>query len=237
MDFEKNLTYISKPTRNNMEYELKCPGCDKPRKYIGKSARWHYERAIKNKSVCLSCLAKSPRHNTPSHTTPHSEETKRKIREKRKLQKNVRGGSMKGKDNPFYGKKHTEEERYKMRTAIIQNLKDKGIKFGYKGANNYNPKACEFIDKLNGLLGLNLQHALNGGEIELYGYFADGYDKDKNIIFEYDEKYHRKPEHKNRDAHRQSIMIEKIQPSLFLRYDEKNNRLYDAETQSEIQIL
>jgi len=35
-----------------------------------------------------------------------------------------------------------------------------------------------------------LQHAENGGEFEVAGYYLDGYDKNLNIAFEYDEPGH-----------------------------------------------
>ena len=121
----------------------------------------------------------------------------------------------------------SEETKYKLRVATINDLRKKGIKMGYIGAANYNPKACEYIDKLNKENGLNLQHALNGGEVELYGYFVDGYDKDKNIIFEYDEKHHKSSSYKlKKDKIRETNLIQNINPTQFIRYDELNNKLY-----------
>ena len=53
-----------------------------------------------------------------------------------------------------------------------------------------------------------------GGEIQLYGYFVDGYDKERNIIFEYDEKKHYKSNGNlnNKDIYRQNLIIERYQP-------------------------
>jgi hypothetical protein len=97
-----------------------------------------------------------------------------------------------------------------------------------KGNIGYNPKACEFIDKLNKENGWNLQHSLNGGEVIVSGYFLDGYDSDKNIVFEYDEYYHNLKRQKQKDLIRQQRIIDKILPKSFFRYDERNNRLYDV---------
>lgn len=38
--------------------------------------------------------------------------------------------------------------------------------------------------------GYNFQHAENGGEICIDGYFPDGVDQDKMVIIEIDEKHH-----------------------------------------------
>ena len=61
------------------------------------------------------------------------------------------------------------EQRYKARMATIADLKKKNMVLGKPGARNFNLNACKFIDKLNMEKGYNLQHALNGGEMELYG--------------------------------------------------------------------
>lgn len=55
-----------------------------------------------------------------------------------------------------------------------------------------NPDACNLIHEYGIKNGYNFQHALNGGEyyIKELGYFVDGYDKEKNVIFEYDEPHH-----------------------------------------------
>ena len=104
---------------------------------------------------------------------------------------------------------------------------------------NYNQKACEFIDKLNKEREWNFQHGMNGGEVELYGYFVDGYDKERNIIFEYDEPHHYQIRGglKNKDLIRQKTLINEIKPKLFIRYDERNNKLYDVITNNVISIM
>jgi len=139
--------------------------------------------------------------------------------------------SMKGRPSWIKGKHHTEETKYKIRIGVINNSKKRNI-FPYK--KSYNPKACEYLNKLNEKFGWNLQHAENGGEIELYGYFVDGYDKERNIIIEYDECNHNRPNRKEKDIIRQNNLIEKINPTLFLRYDEQWDRLYDCKTHLEV---
>ena len=106
-------------------------------------------------------------------------------------------------------------------------MRRKRVLLGENGARNFNPKACKFIDNLKKERGWNLQHALNGGEVELYGYFVDGYDKERNIIFEYDEPKHNQISFKKKDIIRQNNLIKKIDPHLFLRYDEQWNKLYE----------
>ena len=47
-------------------------------------------------------------------------------------------------------------------------------------------------DIANEIFGWKLRHAMNGGEyyIKELGYWVDGYDKENNIIYEFDEHQH-----------------------------------------------
>ena len=71
---------------------------------------------------------------------------------------------------------------------------------------SYNKKGCKIFDKISEENNITIQHALNGGEyyiVEL-GYWLDGYDKNNNIVYEFDEKYHFKNgKLKEKDINRQ----------------------------------
>ncbi len=57
---------------------------------------------------------------------------------------------------------------------------------------SYNKTFCEYLDKMINISGIFIQHAMNGGEyhIKELGYWLDGYDKENNIAYEFDEKHH-----------------------------------------------
>lgn len=199
---------------NITEHKKICPDCNKLQYYSRKDS---LELAKRTNAICLSCSQKGKLL---------SSETKNRIRISlvgRKVPlatRNKISCSMVGK----VGKPHTKETKHKLRLATILDLKKKGVN---PSNSNFNPAACKFIDMLNEEHGWNLQHARNGGEIELYGYFVDGYDKDRNIIFEYDELSHERRDRKRKDLIRQNNLLEKINPTKFIRYNEKNNRLYE----------
>lgn len=93
----------------------------------------------------------------------------------------------------------------------------------------FNVEACKFIDALNFRMGWNLRHALNGGEFEVGGFMVDGYDKTKGIVFEYDEPHHfRNGNLRKEDQHRQDFLIQRLHPSMFVRYNEIEGRLVDV---------
>jgi len=124
------------------------------------------------------------------------------------------------KDGNWKGRKHKKESIEKVRLGFVKSGKCK---------TNFNKIGCNYIDKLNKERGWNLQHALKGGEFTICGFYLDGYDCEKNIVFEYDEEKHYLNYEVNllqeRDIKRQNRIIEKLNCE-FWRYNEKKNELY-----------
>lgn len=114
-----------------------------------------------------------------------------------------------------------ETFKQKCRENKLEQISEMGV------STAFNKVACAFIDRLNSTLGLNLQHALSGGEVKVAGYSLDGYDKTKNIVFEYDEPKHNTKYSQERDRKREARIIHAINPSEFWRYDESNQTLRD----------
>lgn len=127
----------------------------------------------------------------------------------------------------FLGKHHTKESKQKTRESTLKYIESLPNYNGTKA--RYSHKACEYINKLNEKNNWKLQHAENGGEIECVGYFLDGYDKDLNIAFEYDEPAHYKDKENNilndRDIQRQQNIINELHCE-FWRYNEYLDLLY-----------
>jgi hypothetical protein len=86
------------------------------------------------------------------------------------------------------GKKCSDENRKKFRIRMIDLLKKTNKKF-HPG---YNEQACLYFDRLMEQTGTKIQHALNGGEyfLDKLGYWVDGYDKENNTVYEFDERRH-----------------------------------------------
>ena len=89
----------------------------------------------------------------------------------------------------------------------------------------FNESACSFIDTFGLKHDFNFIHGKNGGEVMLGGYSVDGYDKNKNIIFEYDEPKHEYGNKKIKDLDRTTKLINKYGCKV-LRYSERYNRFY-----------
>jgi len=50
-------------------------------------------------------------------------------------------------------------------------------------------------------------------------FYLDGYDKSKNVVFEFDSKYHSRPSQKEKDIIRQENIIKLLNPKKFWRYN------------------
>lgn len=117
---------------------------------------------------------------------------------KSKEYKEVQRKAKLGDKNGMYGKNHSPDVIYKlkhktpsqlekMRKARQRQIEESG------GFPSFNRHACNFFSIVNKHTELNGQHALDGGECGVSGYWVDFYDKKSNVIVEWDEEYHYKP--------------------------------------------
>jgi hypothetical protein len=210
---------------SNIQYLRVCPKCGRD---VFHSTRKLMLTAIRKGCTCRPCSVRRNEQH-PNFGKHHPIEVRNKISISEKGKRTSYESRMKMSDS-HRGMITSDETKKKHRMRTLENVKLLG------GFPKFNPKACRFIDKLNECIGLNLRHALNGGEVEFGGYMVDGYDENQNVIFEYDEPKHNGISKKKRDFIRQQNLIKVAYPALFLRYDEASQRLYDAETKSQIPI-
>jgi hypothetical protein len=78
----------------------------------------------------------------------------------------------------------------------------------------------ELINKWNSL-GFNFQPNFQV-KTDQDLFYIDGYDKEKNVVLEYDTKYHYRRQQKEKDLVRQQKIIEILKPKKFWRYDSTN---------------
>ncbi|MCK9445437.1 hypothetical protein M0Q50_00920 [bacterium] len=95
-------------------------------------------------------------------------------------------------NNHLNGKKckkcENKNRRLNTINTIIENKNN-----GYQLIPFFNKNACKIFDDISIKERIFIQHAMNGGEyyIKELGYWVDGYDKENNIVYEFDEKYHK----------------------------------------------
>lgn len=196
--------------QNKNKWKKNCPSCGGEQEY---SCKKLLDKSIIEKWNCKRCSAslshkKSPR--TFFNTIDYKEKMSLSL-------KKIRSGNN-------YG----ERFKKKCRENKLKQIKQQKIQ------RTYNPVACVIMNSLNHKFGWNLQHGMNGGEVQVIGYSLDGYDKLKKIIFEYDEPKHHISSVKQKDLERQERLINHLSPIEFWRYDEKNNILKEVISGKEI---
>lgn len=146
-----------------------------------------------------------------------SDDTKRKL--------SIKNG---GKNNPFYGKSHSEISKNKMscswkkrwdNTEIRKHLRDILTKCDWIKV-KCDKGQLELLDKWS-KLGFNFEPNYKiKTDVDLF--YIDGYDKEKNVVIEYDTKYHNKSTQKRKDLIRQNKIINILKPKKFWRYNSVN---------------
>ena len=242
------------------KWERKCPGCDSIIKYLSFNG---YLVAIKNNSKCKKCNRLSKKELIPdggwSKNCPECGELQTyttKISLKNALGRNTicndcihkKYKILPTKENcsrtcPSCNELITHTGKYARedcRKAIKKNSKCQDCNnklYSSYWVIRYNPRACEFMDNYGKINGYMFQHAINANEYQVGRYFLDGYDKEKNVVFEYDEQHHFKggkliP----KDMIRQSKIIDLIRPTAFFRYNEPNKILTEVISGKEIKL-
>jgi hypothetical protein len=176
-----------------------CFSCGKEKKYKSIAQK---NDAIRRNYTCKSCAA--TRNNKKRVVT---EETKQKL------------------SNFRLGKPLSDSTKEKLRINRLKWIEK--YKTNTLNGRWFNPRGCVYFDNLNKENNWNLQHALNGGEVEICGYALDAYDKIKNIVIEYDEQKHHYDKHGNlnkNDIARMNKIIKHLNCQ-FYRYVEKTQTL------------
>jgi hypothetical protein len=242
----------------------KCPSCGKDIVFSGtpEKVRYNLRRSENNNSKCSSCskighkISENGRNSLKKHNIGKhcSDETKQKLSIFNKGKKLSDQTIQKLKEyhskveNPAKrieirqklsqvakGRKHSDDTKRKISIKSKEMMMKYIEKLGIKVKPNFNIKSIEYLDKLNEERGWNLQHAKNGGEIRILCYYPDGYDKERNIIVEYDERRHYDiyGQLKKKDIIRMNEIIGRLHCK-FYRYNEKRGELKEYEALYEI---
>lgn len=134
------------------------------------------------------------------------------------------------KTGSWQGKHHSEETKIKIAQSVRNRLGE-----NFRGF--YNKEACEFIENINLQKELHFQHQLNGGEVQVGPYFLDGYDKERNLVFEYNEIGHYlKQEKIEKDTYRRNYIIKQLNCNFFI-YNEKEQQFEEYNNAGLVRIF
>lgn len=157
----------------------------------------------------------------PNHPNKKFHDKVRK-EQRKTLKKKYKEGKL---INAFKGKHHSAKAREKMRKSTCEYLKKLN-----PTPCRYNKNSIPVLERIAEEHGWHIQHAENGGEFYTgIGYFVDAYDKEKNVVLEYDEKKHYYDVDNNilcdNDLERQSQIIQHLHCE-YWRYNETTETLW-----------
>lgn len=214
-----------------------CPKCGREIYY---SQNKGLKRAIKANTNCQFCLHQGKLN--PMFGRKHSRKSIEKMRvtctgkkaseeTRKKMSENNRfkGVHRYGKDAAFYGRRHTEEWKQRMRVLACQRLSKLQIQRNDNGQmNNVGKKEGEYfvaLEKEKDWNGVFYQKSGKQFLLEDLGYFLDYYEPNLNIVVEYDEPRH----YVNGKLQPKDLQrMDEIKKNLrckFLRFNERNGEL------------
>jgi len=203
------------------EYKRVCPECNKEILY---SLMDNLKRAEKANSVCKSCSKKGKKF---------SDEHKEKLRESRIGRKNSLISRLKNSktqkqrfiDNPELRKKASETSKRILHQVDIRKKHIEALSKTRWLGKTFDKGQLEMIEKWN-QLGFHFEpnFQLHTNNFLCY---VDGYDKEKNVVLEYDGKYHTTLKQQKKDLIRQQKIIDILKPKKFWRYDLTNKSWKD----------
>jgi len=134
----------------------------------------------------------------------------------------------------WLGRKHSDSTRQKMSEARAKLLLQR---FGEEHQISpwYNKTACALFETINKFFGWNGQHAENGGEFYIGGYWLDYYEPFQNIVIEFDEPRHDIPSVKEKDLIKQKYVTEQLKCK-FIRIKQIEQDNWKATIQRELII-
>jgi hypothetical protein len=222
-----------------------CPDCNAVLKY---SSVGNFNNSVKFNRRCRKCSQKGDKSYLYGKKCIPSEETKRKIsisltgrklsedtKQKIRLKRNNQIFSMEAK------RKHSEsqkrrigEKRNDVSKRNISLAKKKSWKNPETRKKYYDALSktkwikvrtdrgqLELIEKWN-KLGFNFEPNYQL-KVDDNLFYLDGYDKERNVVLEYDGQYHNKTSQKQKDLVRQNKIIEILKPKKFWRYNRETN--------------
>lgn len=232
----------------NIKWTRNCPKCQKLVEYKNK---YTYLKSENNNKICGYCSRQKTgiKNKDKSRTQGFKENLALKMKDHPSLKNNPQRNSkiskkLKGRDTSYiWGnyKKETiqcltcnnivESQKHRSDSHHFCNKKcQKEYYFNNKiWKPKFNPKACSIIEEYGKMNGYNFQHALNGGEyrIKKLNYWVDGYDIEKNIVIEYNEKHHIYPLQKEKDKIRRENIIKTLKCKFIIIYYNQNIEIYE----------
>jgi hypothetical protein len=214
-----------------------CPICSDTIEHTGIHAKRNALRPFKKGVSCRKCsmTGKVPSVETRKKLSDSLRGKPVPLSRRIKISKSLSGRSLevsqvKKITDSMIRRYSNEEERNKTRITVLKAMRRPDIRkkhlAGLHRSKWLKVKTddgqLEMIEKWN-RLGFHFEPNYQiHTDIDLF--YVDGYDKEKNVVLEYDSKYHHRKQQKEKDLIRQQKIIDILKPKKFWRYDAVNKQ-------------
>lgn len=202
-----------------MQFKRTCPKCGLE---IFHSTQHILNQSVKGNRLCKSCSNRET--NRKKIGTTISESVKKQI----SVSKTGKKPSLETITKLSIGQKNRYlkiEEREKTSNSVKLAMHNPDIRKKHIEGLTHSPwlkvrtdkGQLEFINKINEF-GFNFEPNYQiKTDTDLF--YVDGYDKKRNIVLEFDSKYHKRKQQMKKDLERQSKILNILKPNVFWRYD------------------
>ena len=214
-----------------MEKELYMRNCPKCGKEIYHITKHILNQSIKGNRVCKTCSKLSI--NNPNFNTHFSDERKDKISKSCSIDRIKRYSNKTERDKLSESQieRYLDVEQKKKTSKSVKSaLHRPEVRKKHLDALHHSKwikvrtdkGQLELINKWN-KIGFNFEPNYQVKDDQDL-FYIDGYDKERNVVLEYDSKYHNRKQQKEKDLVRQQKIIRILKPTAFWRYNSINKQ-------------
>lgn len=193
------------------KYKRNCSVCNKEIFYISLDSFNHSKPSTRCRYCCNVIRGKSSNRKGCHHTLLY--DTKKRMSDSRK----------KFYNDPLEVEKLSKRIKEAMHRPEVRKKHIEGLHHSKWLKCRTDKGQVEMLDKWN-RLGFSFEPNYQV-HMDLDLFYIDGYDKEKNVVLEYDGKYHNTIGQKQKDLYRQQKIIELLKPNKFWRYNSENKTI------------
>jgi very-short-patch-repair endonuclease len=213
----------------NVNHLRNCPKCNREIVYTGKWAKYSCRTAIRKNMACHECGHPKGSDN-PFFGRTHSKVSKQKISNSKKGKS--RNEETRKKIGLAVSKRYTNpNERIKTSKQVTEAIHRPEVRKKHMEALHHSKwlkvrtdkGQLELLEKWNNL-GFNFEPNFQiKTDQDLF--YLDGYDQQKNVVLEFDGKYHFRSNQQKKDFLRQTKVVKALNPKKFWRYNSVNKTI------------
>lgn len=211
------------------EYKRNCPECRREIHYIPRDSFNHAKPWKKCRYCCNVIRGKTSNRKGCYHT----EETKKLMslaklgkKQSEKMRKSRSESRKRLYQNPIEVEKMAQKVKMAMHRPDVRKKHIEALHHSKWIKVRTDKGQLELLEKWN-RMGFHFEPNYQlKTDTDLF--YIDGYDKEKNVVLEFDSKYHRRFGQREKDLIRQQKIIDILKPKRFWRFDSESKQIKNA---------